>query len=304
MHTPWEDRAGAAESDPTPCPPHVTLKAHAKINWALNITGRRGDGYHLLDMVMHAVELHDDLALSPAGKLTLTVDGAPATPDNLVLRAARALNERAGTAFGARMALTKRIPEQAGLGGGSADCAAALTGLNRLWGLGFGPDELRAIGLGLGADVPFCLTGGLARVWGSGEHIAPARPAPRIPLVLVRPGAGLSTGAVFRLWDGGYPPVALDAPRLTDAVLRGDLAAADRLCANALTAPAVALLPGIADAIAALRRLGAAAAFMTGSGSTAVGAFDRPDDAARAAAALPGALLTHTLGDADSPDGV
>lgn len=275
----------------------MLLHAHAKINWALNITGRRPDGYHLLDMVMQTVELHDDLSLDEADELSLAVDGEPrADGQNLVLRAAAALNERAGTRRGAAMALTKRIPEQGGLGGGSADCAAALRGLNALWGLGLGLPELTEIGLALGADVPFCLAGGLATVRGVGERIVHVSPAPRIPLVLVRPGGGLSTGAVFRLWDaGGFPAVSLDSAALAEAVARRDLPAADRLCANALTAPAARLLPGIADALGELRALGASAAFMTGSGSTVVGAFERRDAAARAAAQIPGAILTHTL---------
>ena len=104
----------------------MILSAYAKINWALNITGLRPDGYHLLDMVMQRIELHDDLALTPSDGLRLTVNGVPQPDDSddLVLRAARALNRRCGTAHGARLELTKRVPARAGLGGGSADCAA------------------------------------------------------------------------------------------------------------------------------------------------------------------------------------
>lgn len=274
----------------------TTFRAHAKINWALDITGRRADGYHLLNMVMQTVDLHDDLSIEPADGLALTVDGEPAGEDNLVMRAARALLSHTGESRGARMALTKRVPAQAGLGGGSADCAAALTALNDLWGLGLGRAELLQIGERLGADVPFCLTGGLARVSGIGEAIEPVAHAPRIPLVLVRPGGGLSTAAVFRLYDGGgFPEARFDAAALTDALARRDLRAVDALHANALTAPAISLLPGIDAAIQRLRELGASAAFMTGSGSTAVGAFEDEAAARRAADAIPGAIFTHTL---------
>lgn len=268
--------------------------AHAKINWALNITGRRGDGYHLLDMVMQRVDLSDELRAEEAAALSLAVDGAAAGEDNLVLRAARALNRYAGTDRGARLALYKRVPARAGLGGGSADCAAALRLLNGLWGLGLSQDELLQIGETLGADVPFCLTGGLAVVRGIGEEIEPVADAPGIPLVLVTPGGGLSTAAVFSLWDGGFPSVELDSRALADAVSRRDLKAADALCANALTAPAVQLLPEIGAAIERMRALGATAAFMTGSGSTVVGAFDTPEAARRAAAQIDGAILTAT----------
>ena len=274
----------------------LTYRAHAKINWALNITGRRPDGYHLLDMLMQGIELCDELRLEAAEGLSLRVNGEPAGEENLVLKAARALNRRTGRALGARLALTKRVPERAGLGGGSADCAAALRGLNALWDLGLSERELLDIGETLGADVPFCLTGGLARVSGIGEVIEPVAHAPRIPLVLVRPGGGLSTAAVFRLYDGGgFPEARFNAAALTDALARRDLRAVDALHANALTAPAISLLPGIGAAIQRLRELGASAAFMTGSGSTAVGAFEDDAAARRAAEAIPGAIFTHTL---------
>lgn len=274
-----------------------SYRANAKINWALNIVGRRADGYHLLDMVMQSIDLCDTLTVEPAEANSLWIDGAgPAGEDNLVLRAAEALNRHAGVRRGARMTLTKRIPARAGLGGGSADCALALRVLNALWGLALSDAQLLAIGERLGADVPFCLTGGLARVRGIGERIEPVPNAPEIPLVLVTPGDGLSTAEVFRLWDGGgYPEVTLDGAALADAVARRDLAAIDRLCANALTAPAVALMPGIGRLIGDIRALGAGAAFMTGSGSTVVGAFSDEADARRAAERLSGAILTKTL---------
>lgn len=226
------------------------------------------------------------------------MDGTPAGEENLVLRAAMALNRHAGTRRGARMALSKRIPARAGLGGGSADCATALRALNGLWGLGLSEAELLEIGLSLGADVPFCLTGGLALVRGIGEDITPVPGATSIPLVLVVPGGGLSTGAVFSLWDrGGYPEVRLDNAALAGAVTAGRLDEVQWLCANALTAPAVSLMPEIGTLIDSMRALGAGAAFMTGSGSAVVGAFADDDDVRRAAQALPGALLTRTKAD-------
>ena len=273
----------------------LTIHAHAKINWALNITGRRPDGYHLLDMVMQTISLCDDLRFEAAEALSLWVNGVAAGEDNLVLKAARALNRRAGANRGARIELTKRIPVRAGLGGGSADCAAALRALNALWGLELSDAELLALGETLGADVPFCLTGGLAVVRGIGEDITPVAQAPAIPLVLVVPGGGLSTGAVFSLWDsGGFPEVQLDTFALAQAVAARRLPDIDRLNANALTAPAVSLMPEIAALIDRMRALGAGAAFMTGSGSAVVGAFETPEAAAAAAKKIPGAMATVT----------
>lgn len=275
----------------------ITGRAYAKINWALDIVGRRGDGYHLLDMVMQSIELCDEMRFEDAEGIALTVDGAvPGNPEqNLAVRAARALNDCAGTRRGAAMALQKRIPARAGLGGGSADCALTLKALNRLWGLGLSDEALLEIGARLGADVPFCLTGGLARVTGIGERIAPVADAPGVPLVLVTPGGGLSTAEVFGLWDrGGFPAAELDAAALCGAIVKRDLAAVDRLCVNALTAPAVEMMPEIGRVMAAMRGLGAGAVFMTGSGSTVVGAFERAEDAERAVMSLPGAVATWT----------
>ena len=182
-----------------------TVLAHAKINWSLNILGVRPNGYHELDMLMQQISLSDELAFEPADALSLTVGGAPGDESDLVLKAARALAElarqRGMETSGARICLTKRIPSRAGLGGGSADCAETLKALNRLWNLNFPMETLLELGAKLGADVPFCLTGGLARVSGVGERIEPLRNPPHCALVLITPGGGLSTPEVFRAYD-------------------------------------------------------------------------------------------------------
>ena len=191
----------------------IICEAHAKINWSLNILGVREDGYHELDMLMQGVELCDELSFERARWLTLTVDGQPLPVGerNLVVRAANALNDYMGQRNGARIRLTKRIPARAGLGGGSADCAAALLALNRLWNLRLPTPVLMEIGANLGADVPFCILGGLARVGGFGERLTPLPDAPSIPLAMVTPGDGLSTAAVFRAWDEERQPEAAKA---------------------------------------------------------------------------------------------
>lgn len=275
----------------------LEVRAHAKINWALNITGRYPNGYHTLDMVMQSIELHDELRFERAEELTLFIDGRP-DPDqeaNLVIRSARRLLKYTGRRRGAVIHLKKNIPARAGLGGGSADGAATLRALNRLWDLQLDEATLLSLGAGLGADVPFALTGALARVRGIGEIIEPAPQAPQIPLLLVTPGGGLSTKEVFGLWDsGGYPAVDLDADALLRAILRRDLDAVDALCANALTAPALRLMPEIGGVMEALRNLGGRSVFMTGSGSTVVAAFDTLDEARRAAGKMPGAVVSLT----------
>lgn len=276
----------------------IIAHAYAKINWALNITGLRSDGYHELDMLMQSIELGDDMVFEDAEALTLTVDGKP-DPDqdrNLVIRAAKALMKHSGTKRGAAIALGKHVPVRAGLGGGSADCALTLRALNKLWGLNLSDEVLLALGASLGADVPFCLTGGLAHVRGIGERIEPLPEAPALPLVLVTPGGGLSTAEVFGLWNsGGYPPVDLNAVKLAEAVRRCDLAAVDALAKNALTAPAMSLMPEIGETMKRLRALGGSAVFMTGSGSTVVAVFDNPVKAREIAEALPNAIFTRTI---------
>lgn len=175
--------------------------ARAKINWTLDIVGKREDGYHLMDMLMQPVELADELTLEKTENgLTLTVSGYPrvkAGPDNLALRAAQALQAQTGYRGGASIHLHKRIPVGAGLGGGSADAAGVLAGLNRLWETGLTQQELEALGLRLGADVPFCLRGGLQRAQGVGEKLTPMACGGLFWLVILQPCPGLSTREVF-----------------------------------------------------------------------------------------------------------
>lgn len=300
----------------------ICLKAYAKINWTLDILGTRSDGYHLMDMLMQGVEIADTLWLEADSQIhlegagnapkgggmsndALSSQAVPYDQSNLVCRAALALQTYTGVKCGARIRLEKHIPSGAGMGGGSADAAATLIGLNRLWGLGLGRDELFSIGLSLGADVPFLLTGGLARVGGIGEAITPLHPAPRVPLVLLQPCGGLSTGKVFAAYDA-LSQEALPRPHTQSAqhaLLAGDLIALGRAMGNVLEAASRPARPVIAQAAQALEALGAVRAMMTGSGSVVYGVFDS-DAAAQSAlcAMAPQAraqgwgapLLTHT----------
>lgn len=278
----------------------ITIQAHAKINWGLNILSTRDDGYHQLDMLMQSLELHDELSFENARWLTLSVNGQPLPVGsrNLVMKAAQALNDYMGQRRGARILLKKRIPMRAGLGGGSADCAATLLALNQLWNLHLTLPTLLAIGKTLGADVPFCMMGGLARVGGIGEELRPLSPAPSIPLAMVTPGGGLSTARVFQQWDAGdYPILPADMDALADALIQGDLDRAQTLSYNALEAPAIHLLPAVGEAIDAFTKLGAHYVRMTGSGSTVFAAFSTLEEAKNAAAKVKGAIYTSTLGD-------
>lgn len=176
----------------------VELPAPAKLNLTLRIVGRRDDGYHLLDGVMVPIDWCDTLhaELRRDGRLARHDLGPALPPDDLCLRAARALRQASGTALGADLAVDKRVPQGAGLGGGSSDAATVLLALNRLWGLDWPLARLLPIATALGADVPFFLLGTPARAEGIGERLTPMAVEPRTVLV-VKPAAGLETRAVF-----------------------------------------------------------------------------------------------------------
>lgn len=283
----------------------MQIEARAKINWTLDIVGQRADGYHLMDMLMQPITLADTITLTKAQELTLTTGGTPLIPadaGNLALRAARALQDAAGRSLGAAIHVHKRIPAGAGLGGGSADAAGVLAGLNELWELHLPLTELERIGLTLGADVPFCLRGGLARVQGIGEQMTSLSGAPAWPLVVIQPCEGLSTGAVFKAYHAAADIRRPDTGAAQTALQSDDLDALAPALGNVLEGVSRAERPAIGEAIDALLACGAKAARMSGSGSAVFGVF-ADTSAAEAAAALLGARWerTHLCASAAAP---
>ncbi len=282
--------------------------APAKVNLALHVTGRRADGYHLLDSLVVFTACGDRLRAAPAENLSLRIEGdapgarALATEcerggDNLVLRAAALLAGRASPAPpGARIALQKRLPVGGGLGGGSADAAAALRLLSRLWGLPL-PDAQEL--LSLGADLPACLTSRPLRMGGIGERLAPLE-MPPLHLVLAHPGVPLSTPQVFAaLAQRQNPPLPASPPRWRDG---RDLARWLAGMRNDLEGPALGIQPQIGAIRAALAASpGCLLARMSGSGAACFGIFETAARAEAAAAQLsrahPGwwACATKTL---------
>lgn len=267
----------------------VTIEAPAKVNLYLHVTGKRADGYHLLDSLVAFAGIGDTLALAPADDLSLTLAGPTAAgltadEDNIVLRAARLLADAAGMAPRAAITLTKRLPVAAGIGGGSADAAAALRGLVRLWGLSIAEDDLRALGLRLGADVPVCLAGRPTAMAGVGEHLAPAPPLPPAWLVLVNPRRPLSTPQVFKARTGPFTPAEPLSETPADTAALAAALAARR---NDLTQAAMALEPVVGDMLAQIAaRPACLLARMSGSGATCFGLFPTEPTARAAAAAL------------------
>ncbi len=264
----------------------MRLIAHAKINWTLSVLSQREDGYHVLEMLMQSIGLSDTLEITEDAGLAFSIVGrapVPSGADNLVMRAAEAIRGYAGVRRGAHIRLKKRIPVGAGLGGGSADAAATLLGLDRLWGLNLRAEELEGIALSLGADVPFCLTGGLAHAQGVGERLTHLPLPPPVDLVVIKPTAGLSTPTVFRTYDAlQTKPVNPDTQKAARALSVGDLPGLASSMGNALTPAAASIRPEIIDCIQALEHYGALRAQMTGSGSAVIGLFSSPDAAARA----------------------
>lgn len=272
--------------------------AHAKVNLWLNVIGRRDDGYHLLDSLVAFVDLADQVEARADDRLSLDVEGPLADAlageaDNLVLKAARLLAGRAGVAPRAAIRLIKHVPVAAGLGGGSADAAAALRELLDLWRVAMPEEELFDLAARLGADVPMCLAGRAAFVSGVGERLSRAPPLPACAVLLVNPGVALPTRDVFAARHGAF-----SQPRQVSQLWQ-DLAEFAGVLAqrgNDLTAAAVALAPMVGEVLDALGRTGARHAAMSGSGATCFALYDSPELARRAASTLPAAWWRHVGG--------
>jgi 4-diphosphocytidyl-2-C-methyl-D-erythritol kinase len=277
--------------------------APAKINLTLLVTGKRPDGYHLLDSLVVFAGAHDCLSAAPADELSLGIGGPfgaklVAEPDNLVLRAARALAASAGLRPGAQLRLEKHLPVASGIGGGSSDAAAALRLLSRMWGVPI-PDGLAAT---LGADVPVCLDPRPRRMAGIGEILTAAPRIPACGILLVNPGLALATKAVFAARDAAFSTPACFPDAWPDtAALAADLAC----WGNDLQPPAIKLCPAVGTVLETLRAMpGCRLARMSGSGATCFALFDTPAEAHAAAALVArpdwwcwgGALWPHETG--------
>ena len=241
----------------------------AKVNWVLEVLQRRPDGYHEVRTVIQAIDLSDTLELRPASELCLEVngEGLPPEQENLVTKAARLLRERADGLPGARMRLSKAVPVAAGLGGGSSDAAAALRGLNELWGLDLPLEALVDIAAGLGSDVPFFLHGGTALAEGRGERVTPLSDAPRQELVIALPPLILAdkTRHMYSLLTSADYTDGSMAGRLAHAIHQGRPVAEEHLF-NVFDGPAFRAFPELERLRRALLAAGARSVHLAGSG--------------------------------------
>lgn len=283
--------------------------APAKLNLYLDVLGRRSDGFHELETLLAPIRLYDRLVWRPRGEdgnadfkfsydpasSSKLIDSAPADNRNLVWQAVESLAAAAGCHPHGSFILTKRIPIQAGLGGGSSDAAAALTVANAAWGIGYPQVRLSEIAAQLGSDVPFFLAGKSAVCRGRGEQVEPVEAMPRLNVVVVAPREGISTADAFRqldapVWNNDIRDEAHQNPRclvrLLESLRRGSIAGAASWMNNRLQDAAARLCPAIKRLGMAFASLGCYAHQLTGSGSAYFGVMRSACHARRAAAIL------------------
>ena len=271
----------------------LRLKSFAKINLGLEVLGLRSDGYHELRTLFQTIDLYDDVVLRPRPRgITVRCDHpqVPTDGSNLAVRAAEALARHARVRRGVEIAITKRIPVAAGLGGGSSNAAAVLLGLDHLWGVGLGPAGLHPLARRLGADVPFFLLGGTALGLARGDEVYPLWRQVRARAVVVDPGRPVSTAAVFRRVDQSLTPRenGYTIFRFVSRYLEGE--GGFNALSNDLEDAALSEAPDLRAAVGRIRGIlegeGCSLASLSGSGSSFFGLFDEPRKAGRARKAL------------------
>ena len=269
----------------------MKIKAYGKINLTLDVVCRRKDGYHLLDTVMQTISIWDELEIQhsrqPGVHLQCNKDSLPTDSKNTAFRAAKFfLEDRGLENEGVYIFIKKHLPSRSGMGGGSADAAAVLRGLNEMYGTGLSADKLMELGAKVGADVPFCVVGGAARCTGVGADVEPIEPMPQCWLVVCKPPTGMSTPRAYSLLDQ-YPLSSTQAtPRMLEAMAAGNLKRIGKGLANRFDetirmAPVRALKRAMMDA-------GALGSMMTGSGSSVYGIFETEQRAREAMEQLAG----------------
>ena len=267
----------------------VLVKAFAKINLSLDIVGKREDGYHLLEMVMQNVDLHDDIIIEQIEEgIMLTCNKAyvPVDERNIAYKAAKLLMDTKGIRKGVCIDITKRIPVAAGLAGGSADAAAVLKGMNELFDLKMSTEELMEEGLKLGADVPYCIVGGTCLCEGVGEVVTPLKPFRGHTILLVKPSFGVSTKEAYGLFELDRINRHVETGKLIKAMEDDDLNGVNYYSRNLLENVVLPRYPILKSIKQMLSRSGSIVTLMSGSGPTIYGIFRDVSAAENAARAL------------------
>lgn len=257
----------------------ITIKAPAKINLTLDVTGRRPNGYHDLRMVMQTIDLYDVLTITQTGQPGIRLTMNKELPDrippekNLVYRAASLMQKKFSLTGGLKIHLEKQIPAAAGLAGGSADCAATLLGINQLYDLVLTKDELCEIGVALGADVPFCICQGTMLSEGIGEILTPLPSLPPLWAILIKPDISVSTAYVYQHLNLSGLTCHPDTERIIDCIERKDAAGIARQLSNVLETVTIPEYPILSELKDFLLQNGAIGALMSGSGPTTYGLY-------------------------------
>ncbi len=286
----------------------VRVRVPGKINLHLSVGDLREDGFHDLVTVFHAVDLFDELVISPSDRnavRTTGLAGAPAGAKNLAAAAARLLAKRSRAGGPVAIDIEKQIPVAGGMAGGSADAAAALVGCAALWGLELSRDQLAEMGAELGSDVPFALTGGTAVGTGRGERLSPVLARTPLHWVLALSEGGLSTPTVFaeldRIRATGQPPRVGGVQDMLTALTSGDPAKVAKALGNDLQAAAISLQPGLRRTLRAGIAAGALGGVVSGSGPTVALLCADPTGAAQVAAELAGSGTCRAVRIASGP---
>ncbi len=258
----------------------MKINAYAKINLGLDVLGKRDDGYHEVRMIMQTVELHDELAIErtdkPGISITTGRDDLGSFEDNLIYKAAKLIMNEYDLAGGIKVDLTKNIPVAAGLAGGSTDAAATLIAVNELFGLGLSQDELKKLGVRIGADVPYCIMGGTALSEGIGERLTLLAACPQCGVILAKPPVAVSTAYV-------YNHLSIDTVKHPDidAIIKGiekkDIGEVSANLGNVLESVTVSEYPVITEIKQVMKECGGAS-LMSGSGPTVFGLFGSDED--------------------------
>ena len=266
-------------------PGRCLLATPAKINLFLELLGRQSDGYHAIETLMLTINLYDTLEfrLRDDGRIMLHCDHPqlPSGPGNLSYRAAAALQSVSGCRFGVDLRLTKRIPHQAGLGGGSSDAAATLFALNRLWRLNWPRQELQTIAASLGSDISFFLSPPAAWCTGRGERVEPEQPGARFDFVVVKPSLGLSTAEVYQ--RATVPSRGISGLSAREALRAGDPVRLAQGLHNRLQEAAFAAAPAVREVYTRLQETKPLGCLLSGSGSCVFALCRNRADAARVA---------------------
>ncbi|NLJ66879.1 MAG: 4-(cytidine 5'-diphospho)-2-C-methyl-D-erythritol kinase [Clostridiales bacterium] len=267
----------------------IHLRAHAKINLTLDVVGKRPDGYHDVEMIMQSVNLWDEIILKEIDRgieLDSNMKNLPRGSKNIAWRAAELIRKEFGVSRGVNIYIKKNIPIAAGMGGGSADCAGVLLGLSRLWDLQIEDETLKALGKSLGADVPFCLTGGTALAQGIGDILTPITSRADIWLVIIRPNIWVSTKEIYGRLDLNTIGERPDNEAMIKHLGAGRISGIAENLVNVLEGVTIPMHLQIARIKSQLMEQGALGSLMSGTGPTVYGVFKNQFSARRAARVL------------------